>query len=143
MGKRNRYRDHVDPEYQRWGRRYPRFPGVAECASLILAGKASGAWADIIAFELAENAGICLAELIETFRNDPGGDVCLYVMMALDIARVPASVPFLVEVLREADPCYVPYAERALRGINTPEARTVLWNAAQPEATTVQKDGGG
>jgi hypothetical protein len=143
MGKRNRYRDHIDPEYQRWGRRYPRFPGVAECASLIRAGKARGTWADIIAFELAENAGTCLAELIETFQNDPGGDVRLYVMMALDIARAPACVAFLAEVLREADPRYVPYAERALRGINTPEARTALSNAARPRANTVEKHGGG
>jgi hypothetical protein len=143
MGKRNRYRDHVDPEYQRWGRRYPRFPGVAECASLIRAGKACGAWADIIACELAENAGTCLAELIAAFRNDPGGDVRLYVMMALDIARVPACVPFLAEVLREADPRYVPYAEQALRGINTPEARTALWNVARPEAATLEKHRGG
>ena len=67
MGKHNHYRDHVDPEYQRWGRRYPRFPGVAECANLIRAGKARGAWADIIAFELGENASTCLAELTETF----------------------------------------------------------------------------
>jgi hypothetical protein len=138
MVKRNRYRGHVDPEYQRWGRRYPRFPGVAECASLIRDGKARGAWADIIAFELAENAGTCLAELIEAFRSDPGDDVRLYVMMALDIARVPESVPFLAEVLREADPRYLPYAERALRGINTPEARTAVRNAV-----TVEKHRGG
>jgi hypothetical protein len=142
MGKRNRYRDHVDPEHQRWGRRYRSFPGVAECARLIRSGKARGAWADIIAFELAENAASCLAELIETFRNESGGDVRHYVMMALEIARLPPSVPFLAEVLREADPRFVPYAERALRAINTPEARTALWTAGQPEATTAKWRGG-
>lgn len=138
MGKRNRYRDHVDPEYQRWGRRYPRFPGVAECASLIRTGKARGAWADIITFELAENAATSLAELIETFRTDPDGKVRLYVMMALDIARMPASVPFLAEVLRQADPRYSPYAERALREIDTHEARTALWKAAHPQAKSAE-----
>lgn len=131
MGKRNRYRDHVDPEYQRWGRRYTHFPGVAECARLIGAGHARGAWADIIVFELAENAETCLPELIETFRNDPASDVSLYIMMALEIARIPASVPFLAEVLREADQRYLSYAKRALQGINTSEARTVLRNAAR------------
>ena len=138
MGKRSRYRDHVDPEYKRWGRRYARFPGVAECVRLIRAGKARGAWADIIASELAENSATHLGELIETFRNDPSGDVRLYVMMALDIARVPASIPFLAEVLREADPRYVPYAEHALQGFDTPEARTVLWNAARPKAAAAE-----
>lgn len=64
-------------------------------------------------------------------------------MMALDIARLPASVPFLAEVLREADPRYVSFAERALRGINTSEARMALWNAERPEVITVKKHGGG
>lgn len=130
MGKRNRYRDHIDPEHQRWGRAYPRFPGVAECARLIRDGKARGTWADIIAYELAEHAALCLPELIQTFRTDPNKDVQLYVMMALDIARLPESVPFLAEVLQEGDPHFTPYAEGALRGIDTPDSRTVLWNAA-------------
>jgi hypothetical protein len=78
-----------------------------------------------------------LAELIETFRNEPGEDVRRYVLMALDIARVPASVPFLAEVLREADPRLVPYAERALRTLDTPEARTAVWKAKRlKDATT-------
>jgi hypothetical protein len=89
MGKRNRYRDHIDPEYQRWGRRYPRFPGVEECARLIRVGKARGAWADIIAYELAENASHCLPALIDTFRTDSSDAVRLYVMMALEIAKLP------------------------------------------------------
>ena len=129
MGKRNRYRDHTDPEYQRWGRTYSRFPGVAECARLIREGKARGAWADIIASELAENASECLAELVETFRADPSESVRLYVMMALDMARLPESIPFLAEVLQQGNPLFTPYAVRALEGINTRESRTAIWNA--------------
>ncbi|HMF12247.1 MAG TPA: hypothetical protein VKE94_08070, partial [Gemmataceae bacterium] len=127
MGKRNRYCDHSDPEHQRWGRTYPRFPGVAECARLIRDGRARGSWADIIAYELAENAGECLAELVETFRTDPSESVRLYVMMAFDIARLPESVPFLAEVLQEGNPLFTPYALRALNGIDTRESRTALW----------------
>jgi hypothetical protein len=48
-------------------------------------------------------------------------------MMALDMARLPEAVPFLAQVLRDGDPNLTHYAERALMGINTPEARTVLW----------------
>ena len=129
MGERNRYRDYIDPEHQRWGRRYPRFPGVSECARLIRDGKARGSWADIIAHELAENAGECLAELVETFRTDPSESVRLYVMMALDIARLPESVPFLAGVLQEGNPLFTPYALRALNGIDTRESRTALWQA--------------
>jgi hypothetical protein len=133
MGKRTRYRDHIDPEHQRWGRKYPRFPGVAECARLIRAGKARGTWADIIAYELAENANLCLPDLIETFRSDSSEDVRLYLMMALETARLPESVPFLAEVLHDGNPRFTPYVERALRNINTPEARTVLWKAGRSE----------
>jgi hypothetical protein len=132
MGKRNRNlgRDDTDPEFRRWCRKYPRFPGVAECARLIRDGKARRAWADFIVQELAENASECLPELIETFRSDSTeGDVRLIVMMALDIAHVPESVPFLGEVLREGDPRLVPYATHALQGIDTAESRTLLWNA--------------
>lgn len=126
MGKRGRYRDHIDPEYQRWGRTYPCFPGVAECVRLIRGGKARGAWADIIANELAENAGGCLSELMETFRTDSCDHVRLYIMMALEIARLPESVSFLAEVQRAGNPLFTPYAVRTLDGINTREARTGL-----------------
>ena len=131
MGKRTRYRDHIDPECQRWGRKYPHFPGVAECVRLILARKAKGAWADIIRQELAENAVSCLQDLIDAFRNNPSGDVRLYVMMALDIARPPEAAPFLAEVLPEGDARLSGYAESALRGIDTPEARKALWQAGK------------
>jgi hypothetical protein len=120
---------HPDPEYLRWRRKYPRFPGVEECARLIRAGKARGLWADIIAFELAGNANNCLPALIDTFRNDPSEHVRLYVMMALDIAVLPASVPFLAEVLSGGDPRFTAYAEHALQTINTREARKALWKA--------------
>jgi hypothetical protein len=103
MTKSFPYREHIDPECRRWGKKYPRFPGVAECARLIRSRKAKGAWADIIAHELAANAANCLPELIAAYREGSGDDVALYVMMALDIARPPEAVPFLAEVLLEGD----------------------------------------
>jgi hypothetical protein len=126
-----------DPEYLRWRRKYPRFPGVDECARLIRAGKASGAWADIIAGELADNAADSLPALIAAFRDDPSGDVRLYVMMALEIARLQESVPFLAEVLRGGNPEFTPYAERTLQRINTREARAVLWKSSHPDPDTL------
>ena len=136
MAKFSDYRHHRDPEYRRWHRKYPRFPGIDECARLIRAGKAQGAWADILAYELAENANCCLPLLIDPFRNDSSDDVRLYVMMALEIAGLQESVPFVVEVLRGGDPRFVPYAERTLRSINTQVARTALWQAGHSEPDT-------
>jgi hypothetical protein len=123
MGKRNRYHDHIDPEYQRWGRIYPRFPGIAECARLVRIGKARGTWADIVAYELAQNAAECLTEIIEAFRTNSSESVRLHMMMALDIARLPESVSFLVEVLQMGNPLFTPYAWRALNRIDSDDAR--------------------
>jgi hypothetical protein len=128
MAKFSDYRHHCDPEYQRWHRKYPRFPGIDECARLIQAGKAPRAWADIIAYELAENANNCLPLLIDAFRNDSSDDV--------EIAGLQESVPFLVEVLRGGDPRFIPYAERTPHGINTQVARTALWQAGHSEPDT-------
>ncbi len=122
------YRGHVDPEYRRWGRLYPRFPGVGECVRLIGSGKARGAWADIIAAELARHACETFEELTEAFHADGGGKVRQYVMMALELAALPRAVPFLAEVLRGDDPALIIYAERALRAIDTREARKALWD---------------
>jgi hypothetical protein len=94
MGKRTRDRDQIDPEYQRWLRKYPRFPGVAECVRLIREGKARGTWADVIAHELADNVAGCLSELIEAYRADSNERVRLYVLMALEIAKPTEAVPF-------------------------------------------------
>jgi len=133
MGKCNRFRDHIDPEYQRWGRTYPRFPGVAECVRLILARKATGVWADIIVDELAENAAECLDELTNALREDDTGHVAMHVMMALEIAELPASVDFVSHVLREGDRRLVPFARRTLQAINTRESRTALFQGSRAE----------
>jgi hypothetical protein len=133
MTNRDRYRDHVDPEYRRWGRTYRTFPGVEECARLIRDRKATGAWADIVAFELAYNASDHLNELISAFRDHESDDVALYVLMALELAALPASVEFLSSVLRNGNVKFMPYAQRALRAIDTKEARTALFNAMGAE----------
>ncbi|MCG8352940.1 MAG: hypothetical protein MI924_34680 [Chloroflexales bacterium] len=133
MSKYNRYRHHPDPEYQRWGRAYRSFPGVVECVRLILNGKATGAWADVIAFELAENASDCLAELIDAFHEHTTNDVAVYVMIALEMAAIPESVDFLSDVLQQGDPRFISYARHTLQAINTREARSALFHATHAE----------
>ncbi len=129
MGKRIRYHDHVDPEYQRWGRTYRTFPGVDECARLVLDRKATGAWADIVHFELAENADDHIDEIVNAFHNHTSDDVALYMLMALETAALPESVGFLSDILRDGDARFTLYAKRALTAIDTKESRTALFNA--------------
>lgn len=129
MVKRNRYSDHIDPEYQRWGRTYRTFPGVEECVRLILDRKAIGAWADIVHFELAENAKEHLTQIIETFHKHTSNDVALYMLNTLETAAFPESAAFLANVLLSGDARFVPYAKRALTAIDTKESRRALFNA--------------
>jgi len=133
MGKRDRYRDHIDPEYRRWGRTYRSFPGVNECARLVLDRKATGAWADIVAFELAENARDHLNELIDAFRAHESDDFALYVLIALEMSALPGSVKFLSSVLRDGNVGFLPYARRALEAIDTKEACFALFTQTNAE----------
>lgn len=132
MGNETDYRRHIDPEYRRWGRKYPRFPGVAECVRLLRSGKVRGAWVNIIAHELAAHAAECLPELIGVFRSDEGEWVRLMVFMAVAEARLPQAIPFLAEVARERHPQYTPYAVRGLSAIDTSESRAALWEVTHP-----------
>lgn len=127
MPKRNRYRDHCDPEVQRWGKTYPHFPGVAECARLIADGQARGTWAEMIHAELAEHAKEHLAEIIATFKAGKGDSVSLSMLRALETAQLPESVDFLSQVLKKGQAHLVSYARRALLAINTRESRTALY----------------
>jgi hypothetical protein len=99
MEKRGRHRDHVDPEYRRWGRTYHGFPGVDECSRLLLERKSTGAWAEIVAYELADNAGERLNQLTNAFQAHESEVVALYVSMAIEMAALPASADFLSAVL--------------------------------------------
>jgi hypothetical protein len=142
MGEAIDYRRHIDPEYRRWGRKYPRFPGVAECVRLLRAGNVRGAWVDIIAHELASHAGDCLPELVAVFRSDESEWVRLMVLMAIAGARLPPAVPFLADVARERHPRFAPYAEQGLSAIGTSEARTALWGATHAERSAAPDRGG-
>ena len=129
MGKPVDYRDHIDPEYRRWGSKYPRFPGVAECVRLLQTRKLRGAWRDIVFFELVANAQDCLPELIAAFRSEDNECVRLMVLSAITEARLAEAIPFLADVVRERHPQFASYAEQGLTEMGTREARTALWEA--------------
>ncbi len=131
MGKRKRYLDHVDPEYRRWGRTYQAFPGVDECARLIVDGKATGAWADIVHDELADNAEEHLDEMIDAFQEHQADDVAIRILAALETAAVPGSVAFWSGILHRGDPRFTSYAKQALAAIDTKESRSALFHAPE------------
>ena len=123
------YRRHIDPEYRRWGRKYPKFPGVAECLRLLQTTNVRGTWRDIIAYELTTHAGECLSELVEVFQASDDEGVRLNILSAIAEARLPAAIPFLAVVTKSPHPSLVSYAVRGLKAIGTREARAALWEA--------------
>jgi hypothetical protein len=129
MGKRDRFQDHPDPDWQNWGRTYRSFPGVAECVRVVLDLKATGCWSDIVVYELTRNAHDHLQELIDAFREHVSDNAARYLLQALEAAALPESVGLFSELLSERDPRFVPYAERALQAIDTREARAALFRA--------------
>ncbi len=129
MPKKPKFHDHIDPEYQRWGKTYPSFPGIPECVDLILNRKAIGAWADIVAYELAENADEHADEMIGMFNIHQNDSVSLFMLMAFELAAIPSTVPFFASVLCDGDNRFKPHARRGLEAINTKESRTALFNA--------------
>jgi hypothetical protein len=53
----------------------------------------------------------------------------MLILMALENANLPESTSFFAELLENGDERYEPFAIRALRAINTPESRKILWEA--------------
>lgn len=129
MGELIDYRSHIDPEYRRWGRKYPRFPGVAECLRLLKVTNVRGAWRDIIAHELTTHAGECLSELVEVFQASEDEGVRLNILSAIAEARLPDAITFLAVVTKSPQPSLVSLAVRGLKAIGTREARAALWEA--------------
>ena len=127
MGTATDYRRHIDPEYRRWGRKYPHFPGVAECLRLLHTRNVRGAWRDIIAYELANHAAECLSELVAAFQANEDEGVRLNVVSAIAEARLPAAIPFIAEVTKSPHAHLVSYAVKGLKAIGTREAHAALW----------------
>ena len=63
-------KSHIDPEYERWEHKYPRFPGVAKCVELLRTPNVHGAWIDIICYELKKHAHENIEELINVTRTE-------------------------------------------------------------------------
>lgn len=121
---------HIDPEYERWHRKYPRFPGVAKCIELLCRGDVSGAWVDIICDELTAHAHESLQEIIDeagaATEHSPLNYMLLHVIAD---ARLPEALSFLIEHARSADEQARTIAINGLKQLDSKESRRALWDA--------------
>ena len=118
-----------DPEYTRWKRRHPRFPGVYKCVELLGRPNVRGSLVDIICGELQDNAAANAAELIAAFRAERDERVRRILLGLICEAKLPEALPVFVEHLRSEDESLRYWSEEGLRALNTPAARKALWEA--------------
>jgi HEAT repeat protein len=119
----------VDPEYERWKRKYPKFPGVAKCVDLLRSPNVHGSWVNIICAELQENASKIGKELVDAFRTETDIGVRRILLGVIAEAKILEALPTLVENLKSPDESLRYWAIEGLKGLNTPEARRALWEA--------------
>lgn len=116
----------LDPEYDRWCRKYPHFPGVAKCVELLHSTNVRGLWIDIICDELLLNAHDHADELIAATRAgvEQGSTILLHVLAD---AKLPEALPLFAELLRSPDESLRHYGVAGLKQLDSKEARRLLW----------------
>jgi hypothetical protein len=119
----------MDPGYTRWKRKYPKFPGVAECVDLLRRRNVKGGFLEAICGALQENTAAHAHELVVAFRSEADERVRCILLGIIAEARLPEALPALVESLRSPDESLRFWAVTGLRDLNTPETRRALWEA--------------
>jgi hypothetical protein len=119
----------VDPEEERWHRKYPRFPGVRRCVELLHRRAVRGTWVDIICYELRAHARETSRELLDAFRAEPDDRVRAILLAVIAEARLSEALPLLVENLGVEDERLRFRARAGLEDLGTREARAALWQA--------------
>jgi hypothetical protein len=130
---------HIDPEVERYYRKFPKFPGLAKCVELLHSRNVRGSYLDTILYEIRIHAETYLNELIAHIRNDDS-HVGTWLLAQLAEARLPDAEGFFIECLQSTDSRRRYWAIIGLKDLDTKSSRQALWYARQyvfdtPEAT--------
>ena len=131
----------VDPEYHRYRRSYPKFPGVGVCVDLLHRRNVHGAYLDGVMMDLAEHvSALGTAELVEAYRAETDDHVQGLILSILAETAAPTDLALFVEALAGVNADHRLWAAVGLHKIDTPEARRALWEArsrtfADPDET--------
>jgi hypothetical protein len=117
------------PEYREWKRRYPTFPGVAECLGLLRRRQTGPGLGEVVQWELYANATDHADELIEAFRSEQDAHLRFVLLSILADARLPRAVPLFAEHLRSRDKLFRHLSIEGLCDLGTAKARKVLREA--------------
>ena len=119
----------VDPEYQRYRRTHPKFPGVKACVELLRNRNVQGAYLDGVMGDLQEHASTNVHDLLVAFTAETDGRVRALLLSVIADTASPTAFPTFVEVLFGEDEDLRVWAARGLHILRTPDAKKVLWEA--------------
>lgn len=121
----------IDPEYERWEKKYPKFPGVPKCVELLHSSNVKGAWIDIICFELEVFSRNDPTEVIDGIKTSDNQRVSFILLDVLENSAPEEAVPILGEMVKSSDEEDRFHAVNMLKRIGTKEARTILFHAGE------------
>jgi hypothetical protein len=119
----------VDPEYQRYRRACPKFPGVKGCVELLRKRNVQGAYLDGVMGDLPEYATTNVDDLLLAFNAEADGRVRSLLLSVMAETASPPAFPTFVEALFDEDEDLRVWAARGRHLLGTPDARKVLWEA--------------
>jgi hypothetical protein len=128
---------HIDPEIERWEKKYPRFPGVQKCVELLGSSNVKGTWIEIICVELEVFSRKDPTELIDAIYASDDQRVRFILLNILENSAPEEAVPILGEMIYSGDEEDRFHAVGALKrigskdGIGSKEARTILFHAGE------------
>ena len=124
----------MDPEVQRYRRKYPIFPGVQTCVELLQGRNVHGSYLDSVLYDLELHAATYVDELIQAFRAEQDDRVRVLLLAVMAETGLPAFMPLFIENLHADDEVRY-WAVVGLKQIDTKEARRALWEAkVQPSS---------
>lgn len=120
---------YLDPEEERWDRKYPRFPGVATCVELLGSTNVRGTWVEIICAELQKHADEHADELIAATRSELERESGLARILLHVVAdsKLPAAQDLFVDLLASPDRTLHDYGLDGLKQLDTKESRRLIW----------------
>ena len=127
MPRRDRRAPTIDPEQQRYQRKYPRFPGVAEVVRLLKLGGTRGSYLDAVLWDLREHAPEVLDDVTNAVTEEVDERIRTLLVAELAETGDPRLVVFFADLLEDANESVAYWAEVGLQHIGTKEARTVLF----------------
>jgi hypothetical protein len=119
----------LDPEYRRYRRVYPRFPGVPICLALLRRPNVPGGYWEAVFHDLAQHAPEVVDELIAACHDDANADIRWAILEILGALPAPQALPLFAAYLTAEDESLRKWAARGLAALDTKEARRLLWEA--------------